>query len=593
MSLTKVSYSLITGAPFNVKDYGAVGNGVNNDAPAIAAAITAAIAAGGGTVYFGPGQYKCTTLIGAFVNVDNLTLMGYGAEIQHYAGKSVAGLLQFGNGAIAPSGMWSGTGVTATNIKILGLKFTTSNSWNTTNPNRWADALPLSFHTSENVLIKDCSFDNYDFAAIDFGAPCKNALVDACTFTCDIGKGNVVYGVRPFCYGETTSYQNGNGDLDPTSIVTGELKAGYALVPETSANWGHENISVTNCHFENISHGVLASAARWGVISNNTFKNFQTRGISLTTYSQEYSCHGNVFTYDTTVQTSTDVSTFYGIGQATYGHVIDNELFTIHGAAPVGSGFNPVFFYFNSHDWVLQNCAFSNPSYVGTGSTVQVHANSEGVIKNNKFDVVTPSAIAISPTFGISAPAYQQQKIEVTGNLFLNVGDRPILINDTTSSPEAIIITSNTLTDSCSDFVATAFTTAGSIAVLFLNKNDIVDFTTVGGNYIFNSTANKAFILNQDIITFQLPFMTSGLTNPGSQSITLNFDYNVPTSFATRRFAYTVYGGGENAQTRDGMSLVITAETATSVTFTVSRSTGSSFQTGQGTFTVNYFGLIS
>lgn len=50
----------LTGLVFNVRDpaYGAIGNGVADDSAAITAAYTAAIAAGGGIVYFPPGTYR-------------------------------------------------------------------------------------------------------------------------------------------------------------------------------------------------------------------------------------------------------------------------------------------------------------------------------------------------------------------------------------------------------------------------------------------------------------------------------------------------------------------------------------------------------
>lgn len=46
---------------FNVKDYGATGNGSTNDYTAVQAAITACGAAGGGTVHFPPGTYYCAS----------------------------------------------------------------------------------------------------------------------------------------------------------------------------------------------------------------------------------------------------------------------------------------------------------------------------------------------------------------------------------------------------------------------------------------------------------------------------------------------------------------------------------------------------
>jgi polygalacturonase len=57
MALTKVSYSMITGAAVNVLDFGATGDGVTNDTVAIQAAIDFASAAGQ-SVYFPAGTYS-------------------------------------------------------------------------------------------------------------------------------------------------------------------------------------------------------------------------------------------------------------------------------------------------------------------------------------------------------------------------------------------------------------------------------------------------------------------------------------------------------------------------------------------------------
>lgn len=61
MSLTKATFSLINGAPVNVLDFGAVGNGTANDTAAIQAAIDSLT--NGGTVYLPEGTYKVDTLL--------------------------------------------------------------------------------------------------------------------------------------------------------------------------------------------------------------------------------------------------------------------------------------------------------------------------------------------------------------------------------------------------------------------------------------------------------------------------------------------------------------------------------------------------
>ena len=60
MSLTKVSYSMISGAPVNVLDYGATGNGSTDDTVAIQAAASAAT---NRVLYVPAGTYRLTSVI--------------------------------------------------------------------------------------------------------------------------------------------------------------------------------------------------------------------------------------------------------------------------------------------------------------------------------------------------------------------------------------------------------------------------------------------------------------------------------------------------------------------------------------------------
>jgi hypothetical protein len=63
MSLTKASFSMITGTPVNVKDFGAIGDGVADDFLAINRAVKYVADQGGGTVYYPPGTYRITRSI--------------------------------------------------------------------------------------------------------------------------------------------------------------------------------------------------------------------------------------------------------------------------------------------------------------------------------------------------------------------------------------------------------------------------------------------------------------------------------------------------------------------------------------------------
>jgi len=91
MALTKVNTRMIDGATVNVKDFGAVGDGVTNDTTAIQAAIDS----GAGTVYFPNGNYMITQIN---VNRDACILQGEcsrGAVLDYIGSGTVTDALVF------------------------------------------------------------------------------------------------------------------------------------------------------------------------------------------------------------------------------------------------------------------------------------------------------------------------------------------------------------------------------------------------------------------------------------------------------------------------------------------------------------------
>src|SRR5258707_13004145 len=58
------------------QDYGAVGNGVADDTAAVQAALNAAKAAGGGTVFFPEGTYLCTPAGSPLIALDMTGMQG-------------------------------------------------------------------------------------------------------------------------------------------------------------------------------------------------------------------------------------------------------------------------------------------------------------------------------------------------------------------------------------------------------------------------------------------------------------------------------------------------------------------------------------
>ena len=125
---------------FNVRDYGAVGDGVTDDTAAIQRAVTACRDAGGGTVLLPPGKYA----VSGFVEIySNITISGYGATMVKPAVRESVGIFAVRTGAR------QGYGAGGKNISIFGV---------TTLGRAFAgeSATLLSAHHASQVVIRDC-----------------------------------------------------------------------------------------------------------------------------------------------------------------------------------------------------------------------------------------------------------------------------------------------------------------------------------------------------------------------------------------------------------------------------------------------------
>ena len=76
MALTKVTYSMISGASLNVKDFGAVGDGVTDDTAAIQAAFNTLSAYTNRSIYFPPGTYAISNTLTAVTGLTSAQFIG-------------------------------------------------------------------------------------------------------------------------------------------------------------------------------------------------------------------------------------------------------------------------------------------------------------------------------------------------------------------------------------------------------------------------------------------------------------------------------------------------------------------------------------
>lgn len=253
MSLTQVSYSMISSAPFSVLDYGAVGDGIANDAPAVQLAINAVAALGRGTVVFPSGK---TYFLNAQINFcDNLTIMGYGAKI--VAGRSYAAIntplfKNFANSTLNVPGII----LASENITVLGLTFDGADTGVPGGlvPNVDMHGVILCFggwtagSGVNGVVVRDCTFTNFEGAPV-FAYRSQNLDISDNYFENIFANATLSIGASIDCHEVDGAIISGNR-IDHTS--TGKSWHGIVVL-----DWdtGSKNVNVTNNVIRNLNGG--------------------------------------------------------------------------------------------------------------------------------------------------------------------------------------------------------------------------------------------------------------------------------------------------------------------------------------------------
>ena len=324
LSLTALTLS-VNAAVFNVKDYGAKGDGTTIDTPAVNKAIEAASAAGGGTVYFGAGTYACYSI---HLKSDISLHLDQGATILAAQQTQNAGYDEaepnpwgdekkyqdFGHSHWHDSLIW---GENLENISIYGpgLIYGKGLGRDDQPNNKGAGNKIIALKLCRNVVIRDVSFlmgghfcilptgvDNFtiDNVKIDTNRDginidcCRNVHISNCTINSPNDDAIVLKSSFALGYARATENVTITNcqvtGYDPGTLFDGTYKTTQRQAPDrggvtgrikfgTESNGGFKNITISNCVFEHC-RGLALETVDGGLLEDVTISNITMRDIT-------------------------------------------------------------------------------------------------------------------------------------------------------------------------------------------------------------------------------------------------------------------------------------------------------------------------
>ena len=247
---------------YNVKHYGAKGDGTTNDAAAINAAITAANTAGGGTVFLPPGVYivnKTINAAGVLVK-SNVRVVGSGRDATTIRSANAQGDMHVlivadatnaevrdltVDGNRAGSGGAGGHGVSIGNsskIRIVDVRSVNGQHYGVGMQSGTMDDIWI-----DGVLVEDCGGDGIDIK--DWNSANRAIRITNCVVRRFGRKGDQSYAgidIRGLGVNVSGCFVDQYGDLGPTLGATG-IRCRFGESDVNSNWWGAHYSQISNC----------------------------------------------------------------------------------------------------------------------------------------------------------------------------------------------------------------------------------------------------------------------------------------------------------------------------------------------------------
>tara|TARA_R110000822_G_scaffold21031_1_gene66955 strand:- start:171 stop:1886 length:1716 start_codon:yes stop_codon:yes gene_type:complete len=264
MALTKAHNRMIAGAPVNVQDYGAVGDGIANDGPACQLALDSSL-----NVFFPAGTYMHTLgAVGLVPQSGTRVTMDEGAEIK--LGADGSGFVISGSNIELVNVTVNGVSATYTSASYAGIYI----DWRTTaganvtlqgckvynHAGGGIIALASSGQASSGLKIRDCSITSTG----THGIIAQDYISDVEIVSNDVKYTGLNYDDRP----GITASRYGSNVIVSNNIVTGSASALGVGVHGISID-GTTNAT---CH-GNVVSGWLGYGIEIGGVTNGSFVN--------------------------------------------------------------------------------------------------------------------------------------------------------------------------------------------------------------------------------------------------------------------------------------------------------------------------------